>query len=158
MVMYQSFNHCYQHCKSNPPCIDTIHYSDVKRKQWHLKPLATQLFVQHHIQVMLNENNGISNHWQLNCLFNITFRLTTKENQIKALVGLCKGNPLVTSGFHWQTWQRCSNAESVSLWRCFQADTSYKVLSWCFKVDIIMVRYWAESQPTGGRSHEQCHV
>ena len=61
------------------------------------------------IEVTEHERNGISNHWRLTCWFNSLSSLTTKKLLYWDLLYwfLCKGNPLVTSGF---PSQRASNA------------------------------------------------
>ena len=50
---------------------------------------------------------------QSSVCFNSLFRLTRKKHQRSALLSLCEGNPLVTSGF---PAQRDINAENVSIW------------------------------------------
>ena len=55
-----------------------------------------------------SELPGISNHWQINCLFSGLFTLAAKKTQSPALLALCAGNPLMTA-------QRASKVESVSM-------------------------------------------
>ena len=62
---------------------------------------------------MSNEHQGILKNWQLDCLFNSFSSWQQRKRQRSALVALCKGNPLVTSGF---PWERASNVESISMW------------------------------------------
>ena len=54
-----------------------------------------------------HEHHDISDHQQLNCLFNSLFRLITKEHQNVALLALWEGNPLVTGWFPWTKGQWC---------------------------------------------------
>ena len=64
------------------------------------------------ITVTLHEHHGISDHQQLDCLFNSEIMLTSKGTSSSVLLPLCEGNPLVTSGF---PSQRATNAENVSI-------------------------------------------
>ena len=54
----------------------------------------------------------ISNHWQLNCLFNRLFRHTIKKTSKLNISGPLSGNLPITSGF---PSQRAKNAEHVSM-------------------------------------------
>ena len=65
------------------------------------------------IAAMSNDRHGVSNYRSIECLFNSVFELTTKKHQRSALLSLCEGNPLMTSGFHAQ---RDRNAENVFIW------------------------------------------
>ena len=56
-----------------------------------------------------------SNHWQIDCLFNSLFILTTEKTH--CITSLCERKPPMTDGFHSQ---RVSNAESGSMsWRLY---------------------------------------
>ena len=57
-----------------------------------------------------------SNHHQLECLFNSSFRLPWQKTS-PVLLALCEGNPPVTSGF---PSLRASNVESGSMSRCLR--------------------------------------
>ena len=48
---------------------------------------------EHNITVTSHDCNGMSNHWQLNCLLNSLFRLTWEEISKLPLLTLCEGNP-----------------------------------------------------------------
>ena len=68
------------------------------------------------------ERHAVVNHQQLECLFNLFFRLTPKETLKPALRARCDGKPPMTDGF---TSQRASNAENVAIsWR-------YHVIAQC---------------------------
>ena len=72
-----------------------------------------------------NDRHGYSNCRSIECLFNRLFRLTTNEHQMSVLLGLCEGNPPVTSGF---PSQRASKAENVSIWwRYNMSSTLYDI-------------------------------
>ena len=75
------------------------------------------------IAVMSHEHHGITDHHQpLECLFMSLFVLTSNRHQRLALLALCEGNPLLTSGF---PSQRASNVESMSmLWHHHEKDSS----------------------------------
>ena len=75
-----------------------------------------------------NARHGVSNHQQLDGLYNYLFTLTSKKTSKSALPALCEGNPPDTGGFPPQRAsnavsggfpsQRDSNAESLSIaWR-----------------------------------------
>ena len=49
------------------------------------------------LTLMPHDHHVISNHQQLDCMFNNSFRLISKKTS--ALLTLCDGNPVVTSGF-----------------------------------------------------------
>ena len=55
-----------------------------------------------HITVKIHEHHDVSDQWQLDCLFNGLFRLTSKKTS-ELLLALCEGNPPMRSGFLWQT-------------------------------------------------------
>ena len=62
-----------------------------------------------------NERDGVSNHPRLNCLLNRMFRRRSKKTSTFRVIGLCEGNPPVTSEF---PSQKASNEENVSIrWR-----------------------------------------
>ena len=65
-------------------------------------------YVTLYIKVM---SYSISDHWQLNCLFNM-FRLTTKKTAQLHITGPCEGNPPVTGGFPLQS---ASNTTNISM-------------------------------------------
>ena len=48
---------------------------------------------------MSYEHYGISDHWQLKCLYNSLIGLTSNKLQKFALLAPCEGNPVVRSGF-----------------------------------------------------------
>ena len=58
--------------------------------------------------VAVTSHDGVSNHWQLNYLFNSLVRLAVKKIQRTALLALCAGPS-----------QRASTAEGVSIYWCF---------------------------------------
>ena len=52
--------------------------------------------------------HGVSNHWQLSCLFNHLFRHRSKKTSKCRVTGLCEGNLPATAGFphKWPvTWK-----------------------------------------------------
>ena len=53
---------------------------------------------------------GVSNHWQIDCLSNGLFRSTSKKTSKIVFLVLCDGNPPVRGGFHSQ---RVSNAKNI---------------------------------------------
>ena len=55
---------------------------------WGVSPCA--------VTVTLHERHGVSNHRQLDCIFNRLFRLKQWRYQRSALVARCEENPLVT--------------------------------------------------------------
>ena len=74
-----------------------------------------------------NEHHGISNHWQLNCLFKFLFRLTSKKSSKPTSLTLCEGNPLdsphkgpvmswghisMVCGWHYSCTLRCLTTKS----------------------------------------------
>ena len=59
--------------------------------------------VLHDIMAVSNESNGISYHWQLNCLFHSLFRLTVRKHLSSKLLAICEGTPPITS---WYLSQR----------------------------------------------------
>ena len=63
-----------------------------------------------HITVTSHGRHCVSSHWQLLCLFNSVFRLTTIKHQCSALLALYGGNPLVTGGY---PSQKTYNAEGM---------------------------------------------
>ena len=63
------------------------------------------------ITVSPHKHLGISNHQQLNCLFNSSSTHQGKYHS-STLPSLCEGNPLVTGGF---PSQRVCNVESISM-------------------------------------------
>ena len=60
-----------------------------------------------------NEGDGVSNHRRLHCLLNRLLRHRSNKTSKLCVVGLCYGNPPVTSGF---PSQRASYAETVYIW------------------------------------------
>ena len=68
---------------------------------------ASKLFL--NITLTSHERRGVSDHRQLDRMFNHLFRLTSCKPSKPTL--LCQGSPPVTGGFHSQA---ASNAESVS--------------------------------------------
>ena len=71
-----------------------------------------------------NEHDGISNHL---CpyLVNRLFRRSSKKTSKFSVIGLCEGNPPVTSVF---PSQRVSNAENVSIWCCHYEVHNYNMV------------------------------
>ena len=74
-----------------------------------------------------NEHQGISNHWQLNCLFKFCFWLISKKTWKPVLLAFCEGNPPVTGGF---PSQRFSNMESISMWSCHHEVCGFTLSQW----------------------------
>ena len=60
-----------------------------------------------------HKHHGVSNRWQLNCLFNSFSRLTSKETSKLCITGPMWREPQVTGGFLYH--QRASDAESSSM-------------------------------------------
>ena len=68
-----------------------------------------------HSAMMSHECQGISNHWQLYCLFNIFIRPTLKKTSKLCISGLLWGE---SNNDWWIPLKNSSNAESVSMsWR-----------------------------------------
>ena len=65
--------------------------------------------------------HSVSNHRQLDYLFNRLFRRTSKKTSKLRVTDLCERNSPVTSGF---PSQRASNAENVSIWWRHHTDLS----------------------------------
>ena len=66
-----------------------------------------------------HDRHGVSNHRQLDCLFQSFYGLTSKKHQNQLYWPYCEGNPPVTGGF---PAQRTNNAESVFMsWRQMQS-------------------------------------
>ena len=63
--------------------------------------------------VLSHKRHGISNHRQLDCLFNCLFLLTWKKISNPALVSFYEGNPPVTNRF---LSSRATNAGGVGMW------------------------------------------
>ena len=78
-----------------------------------------KLITPHHLSKWIhwchNECDGISNHWQLDCLLKCLFGHKSKKTSKLCINGLCEGNSLVTGEF---PTQRASDAGNVSIcWR-----------------------------------------
>ena len=56
--------------------------------------------------------HGFWTHWEIDCLFNSLFRLTTETTYTLCITSLCERKPPMTGGFHSQ---RASNAKSGSM-------------------------------------------
>ena len=63
------------------------------------------------LQWRQNEQDGVWNHWHLDCLLNWLFK--SKKTSKLRVIGLCDGNTPMAGGF---PAQRASNAENVSIW------------------------------------------
>ena len=105
--------------------------------------------LQDHITVMSHECYGMSNHWQLICLFNSCLDWHQWEYHSFTLLALCVGNPLLTGGF---SLQRASNVESVSMsWHHYKDRNSLwslQVISKCFNWQLvwyIWFTWWGKS-------------
>ena len=59
------------------------------------------------------DRDGVTNHWRLDALLNLLFRLRSKKTSKLRVTGLCEGNSPVTDEF---PSQRASNAENASIW------------------------------------------
>ena len=86
-------------------------FNDVTIRPLKLR-IQTHLIYLVEITVTSHESHGISNHQELNRLFNSFSRLVKKKHQCSALLALCEWNLSATGGFH--TW-KASDVESVSV-------------------------------------------
>ena len=78
---------------------------------------------------------GVSNHQPHGCSLNRLFRRRSKKTSKLCVTGLFTGNSPVTGVF---PTQRASNAENVSIWKCFHLMTS----SWrrdCTKTGVTLL-------------------
>ena len=60
-----------------------------------------------------NRQDGVSNHQHHDCLFNRSFRRTSKKTSKLRVTDLCEGNSPMTGEF---PTQRASNEENLSIW------------------------------------------
>ena len=76
-----------------------------------------------------NEHDGVPNHPCLGCLLNRLFRGRSKKISKHCVIGLCEGNPPVTSGF---PSQRASDVENVSIWWSHHATVHLNIFMMTF--------------------------
>ena len=84
----------------------TMHYLI----QWQPSSMTPSVGLSQSLHWRHNEGDDISNHRRLYCLLN---RLLIRRRTKLRVIGLCQGNPSMTSGF---PSQRASNAENVFIW------------------------------------------
>ena len=105
---------------SEPMMVSLVTHLCVTRPQWVKSMpwlMMLHLALPGHQQPWLlwshNERKGVSNPRHLDCLLNHSFKRRSKKTSKLCVIGLCVGNPPVTSGF---PSQMASNMENVFSW------------------------------------------
>ena len=135
------------------------------QRSFHLKtesPLAERLSPAHDISVALqwphNERHGMSNHRQLDGLFNSSFRSTSKKIPKPASPSPCLGNPQLLSlfrtvdyGWTWTIFAETDHgwewAILHALWYFYALFLVYEYLNTlnCFKITRDIFTFWIVS-------------
>ena len=117
---------------------------------------VSYLCLKYKVTVASHERHGISNNWQLHCLFNLLHRHAATKH---FSTGHLWGNPLITSGL---LSQRASNAESVSMaWH--NHEPIWQLSQWvtdlhfhCF--NLWLVAWHAKPLPESIVNRKQFHI
>ena len=112
---------CFNVGKNNKHAIIPVHNNSIKNRsksQYQNSLWPWNAIWQHRSGSILTlalqwHQNGISNHWHLDCLRYCLFRHRSEKISKLHATGLCEGNPPVTGGF---PSQKASNVEN-SIWR-----------------------------------------
>ena len=78
-------------------------YSLLSGKLWGICRVIKTWSMFYFFTAMSQVHHGVSNNWQLHCLFNCLLRCTSKRLSSSMLQALCEGNPPVTGGFPSQS-------------------------------------------------------